>query len=119
MPYTLGQAAKAAGTSKPTLSRAIKSGRLSAQRQPDGSFLIDPAELHRVYPPAAATRNDNGNAEHPETPDNPLRHRHGLKRHTRNAGANGNSCRPPSTTCAGGWTKRPPNAAKPVPKSAG
>jgi len=71
MSYTLGQAAKATGTSKPTLSRAIKSGRLSAQKQPDGSFVIDPAELHRVYPPAATTGNDNGNAEQSETPNNP------------------------------------------------
>jgi hypothetical protein len=69
--YTLGQAAKATGTSKPTLSRAIKSGRLSGQKQPDGSYLIDPAELHRVYPPVVATSNDNGNAEHYETPNNP------------------------------------------------
>ncbi len=71
MSYTLGQAAKATGTSKPTLSRAIKSGRLSAQKQPDGSFLIDPAELHRVYPPVTATGNDNGNVERSETPNNP------------------------------------------------
>jgi hypothetical protein len=71
MSYTLGQAAKATGTSKPTLSRAIKSGRLSAQKQPDGSFVIDPAELHRVYPPATTTGNDNGNAEQSETQNNP------------------------------------------------
>jgi hypothetical protein len=71
MSYTLGQAAKATGTSKPTLSRAIKSGRLSAQKQPDGSFVIDPAELHRVYPPTSTTGNDNGNAEQSETPNNP------------------------------------------------
>jgi hypothetical protein len=74
MSYTLGQAAKATGTSKPTLSRAIKSGRLSAQKQPDGSFVIDPSELHRVYPPATTTGNDNdndnGNAEQSETPNN-------------------------------------------------
>jgi excisionase family DNA binding protein len=70
MSYTLGQAAKATGTSKPTLSRAIKSGRLSAQKQEDGSYLIDPAELHRVYPPVSATSDDNGNAEQVETLSN-------------------------------------------------
>ena len=70
--YTLGQAAKATGTSKPTLSRAIKSGRISATKQPDGSFIIDPAELHRVYPLVAdATSNDNGNVKQSETPCNP------------------------------------------------
>lgn len=51
MAYTLGQAAKAAAVSKTTIQRAIKSGRLSAAaRQPDGSYVIDPAELHRVFP---------------------------------------------------------------------
>jgi Helix-turn-helix domain len=48
--YTLGQAAKAADVSKTTIQRAIKSGRLSASRQPDGSYVIDPAELHRAFP---------------------------------------------------------------------
>jgi excisionase family DNA binding protein len=46
------QAAKAVGASKATIHRAIKSGKLSAIRQGDGSFLIDPAELYRVYEPA-------------------------------------------------------------------
>ena len=71
MSYTLGQAAKATGISKPTLSRAIKSGKLSAQKQPDGSFFIDPSELHRVYRSVTATGNDNRNMEQSETPDNP------------------------------------------------
>lgn len=69
--YTLGQAAKATGISKPTLSRAIKSGRISGQKQPDGSFLIDPAELHRVYPPVSVTDNDNGSLKQSETQSNP------------------------------------------------
>jgi hypothetical protein len=51
MSYTLGEAAKATGKSKAAISRAIKTGRMSAQRQDDGSFRIDPAELHRIYPP--------------------------------------------------------------------
>lgn len=46
---TLGQAARLAGTSKTTLTRSIKSGRLSAIRLDDGSYQIDPAELCRVY----------------------------------------------------------------------
>ena len=48
--YTLGEAARASGKSKPTIAKAIKTGRVSAIRQPDGSYQIDPAELHRVYP---------------------------------------------------------------------
>jgi hypothetical protein len=51
MPYTLGQAARAAGVSKTTLHRAIKSGRISAARDDAGGYAIDPAELHRVFPP--------------------------------------------------------------------
>ena len=47
MSYTLGEAAKAVGFSKPTLSRAIKNGKLSAIRLDDGSYSIDAAELER------------------------------------------------------------------------
>lgn len=48
---SLRQAAEQAGTSKSTIFRAIKAGRLSAARTDDGGFAIDPAELFRVYPP--------------------------------------------------------------------
>jgi hypothetical protein len=46
---TLGQAARLTGHNKTTLSRAIKAGRLSATRRDDGAYLIDVAELERVY----------------------------------------------------------------------
>jgi predicted site-specific integrase-resolvase len=62
MTYTLGEAAKATGNSKTTIHRAIKSGRVSATRKDDGSYEIDPAELHRVFPPKSAGNgftNDN------------------------------------------------------------
>ena len=52
MSYTLGQAARAANRSKPTIARAIQRGRLSALRAEDGSYRIDPAELFRAYPGA-------------------------------------------------------------------
>lgn len=58
MPYTLGQAAKATGKSKPTIQRAIKNGVMSAAKAADGSYSIDPAELHRVFPPVTAQSND-------------------------------------------------------------
>lgn len=51
MVYTLGEAAKATGKSKATISKAIKSGRISASKDDTGTFRIDPSELHRVYPP--------------------------------------------------------------------
>ena len=60
MSYTLGDAAKAVGKSKTTLHRAIKSGKISAAKTDDGSYSIDPSELHRVFPPAT-----------PETPEIP------------------------------------------------
>lgn len=47
MKHTLGEAAKHSGFSKSTLSRAIKSGKLTADRQEDGSFQINAGELQR------------------------------------------------------------------------
>jgi hypothetical protein len=56
MVYTLGEAAKATGKSKATISKAIKSGRISAKKDETGTFNIDPSELHRVYPPTVSTK---------------------------------------------------------------
>lgn len=55
--YTIGTAAKATGKSKSTISRDIDKGKISATKNEDGSYSIDPAELHRVYPPVS-----NGNS---------------------------------------------------------
>lgn len=55
MPYTLGQAAKECGRSKPTLLSAINKGRLAANRNERGEWQIDPDELERVYPPKGKT----------------------------------------------------------------
>lgn len=63
MVYTLGEAAKATGKSKATISKAIKSGRISARKDETGTFHIDPSELHRVYPPTVYS-------EQKETPAN-------------------------------------------------
>lgn len=50
MPYTLAQAAAAVGRNRSTLLRGIKSGRISAIRDElTGAWLIEPAELHRIY----------------------------------------------------------------------
>jgi hypothetical protein len=53
--YTLGTAAHACGLNKSTVLRAIKAGKISATRDEHGQWQIDPAELHRVYPPVAST----------------------------------------------------------------
>lgn len=47
--FSLTQAAKEVGKSKPTISKAIKTGRLSAKKVGVG-YEIDAAELFRVYP---------------------------------------------------------------------
>jgi hypothetical protein len=53
MQLSLGQAAKETGMDKSTISRAIKSGKLSATRKENGGYEIDPAELFRVFAPAS------------------------------------------------------------------
>jgi excisionase family DNA binding protein len=50
---TLGQAAKETGVSKPTISKAINKGRLSATKNEQGEYQIDPAELFLVFPLAS------------------------------------------------------------------
>ncbi len=52
MELSLGAAARLVGTSKSTLTRAVRSGRLSATRDDAGSYRINVAELTRVYPVA-------------------------------------------------------------------
>ena len=47
----LREAARQAGVNKTTVLRAIRSGRLSARKGEGGGYVIDPAELFRVYPP--------------------------------------------------------------------
>ena len=53
MQLSLGQAAKETGMDESTISRAIKSGKLSATRKENGGYEIDPAELFRVFAPAS------------------------------------------------------------------
>jgi len=48
MQLTLGQAANQAGISKSYLSKLVKAGKISAERQPNGEWRIDPSELDRL-----------------------------------------------------------------------
>ena len=52
--FGLREAAEQAGTSKSSIWRAIKSGRLSATKTDGGDYSIDAAELFRVFPPKAS-----------------------------------------------------------------
>lgn len=59
MRITIKQAAEATGKSKPTILRAIKSSAISAVKDEiSGAWMIDPAELHRVFPPASNNENE-------------------------------------------------------------
>jgi len=50
MTYNLGTASRATGKSKSTILRAIRTGKISAEKDVHGQWTIEPAELHRVYP---------------------------------------------------------------------
>ena len=52
---TLGQASKVVGISKPTISKAISSGKITAKKV-DGIFQIEVSELLRVYPAVTETK---------------------------------------------------------------
>ncbi len=69
MKLSASQAAKETGKSVPTITRAIKSGKLSATKTDTGGFEIDPAELFRVFPPLTQPSNDTPTKLGDETPD--------------------------------------------------
>ena len=48
--FSMTKAAKEAGVNRSTIQRQIKAGKLSAQRDDNNHWRIDPAELHRMYP---------------------------------------------------------------------
>ena len=50
MELSASQAAKKVGKSVPTITRAIKKGKLAAKPRDGGGWIIDAAELFRVWP---------------------------------------------------------------------
>jgi hypothetical protein len=50
---TLAEAAKETGLTKPAIFKSIKNGKISASKDERGQWMIDPAELFRVYAPAS------------------------------------------------------------------
>src|SRR4051812_20271778 len=60
----LREAARQAGVNKTTVLRAIQGGRLSAQKSEGGGYVIDPAELFRVYPPQPEPRTPEHQGAH-------------------------------------------------------
>lgn len=68
MKLSASQAAQAVGKSIPTITRAIKSGKISAERLPQGGYAIDAAELHRVWPAVTQSGNASGHMSGHEIP---------------------------------------------------
>ena len=68
MSYSLSEAATACGVYKSTILRSIKAGRLTGTKDALGQWRIEPAELHRVYPPAGSNgAQNNGTRLHAMT----------------------------------------------------
>lgn len=61
--FTLGEAAKAAGKSKSTISNAVKNGRLSVHEKTESGFKIAAAELFRAFPAERVNSSANGQNE--------------------------------------------------------
>lgn len=70
--YTLGQAAKATGKSKSTILKSIRNGNISAEKDENGYWRIDPSELHRVY---SAVSQETVSHDASRTPENTGEHR--------------------------------------------
>lgn len=57
-PFTLKQAVEESKKAKTTILDAIRNGKLSATKDENGRYQIDPAELFRVYPPTSNRPNE-------------------------------------------------------------
>lgn len=51
MGITLREASEKVGVTRQTLMKAIKTGRVSAEKSDTGEWRIEPVELFRVWPP--------------------------------------------------------------------
>src|SRR4051794_34479867 len=69
MKLTQAEAARVAGVSRTHILRAIKGGKLSAEKAEDGNVRIDASEVLRVWPDAGLKRARNSG--------NTVKHRHG------------------------------------------
>ena len=70
MQLTLGQAAKHASVSKSSLSKLIRTGKITAERQPNGACRIDPSELERIPALRSQGRAENSRRERSDTQEN-------------------------------------------------
>jgi excisionase family DNA binding protein len=54
MVLSLAEAAQQTALNRSTILRAIKSGKISGTRDHNGAWVVEPAELFRIFPPAEA-----------------------------------------------------------------
>jgi hypothetical protein len=66
MTHSPATAAAACGVNKSTILRAIKSGKISATKDENGQWHIQPIELHRMYPPRTEAHTSECNGTHPD-----------------------------------------------------
>lgn len=69
--YTVATAAAAVGRNKNAILRAIETGKISGVKDENGGWQIDPAELHRIYPPLRSAPK-RGNDIYPQLHQSPL-----------------------------------------------
>ena len=55
--HSVATAAAAVGRNKSAILRAIKSGKIAVSQNETGELQIDPADLHRIYPPLQKKNN--------------------------------------------------------------
>jgi hypothetical protein len=58
MSLSAKEAAEQVGMSRQGIMKAIHQGKVSAQKDLNGQWQIEPVELFRVYPPASSTQPD-------------------------------------------------------------
>ena len=63
---SMTKGAELAGVSKGTVSKALKSGRLSYAEKTDNGYLIDTSELFRVFPPKHKETVDESRSDTPD-----------------------------------------------------
>jgi hypothetical protein len=73
MKLTLGQAAKHASRAKGTMSKALQSGQISAEKNDKGRWQIDPSELQRwMDANPLLNMSENQTTTHTETQETPI-----------------------------------------------
>src|SRR3546814_14405976 len=56
MGITLREASEKVGVTRQTLMKAIKTGRVSAEKSDNGEWRIEPVELFRAWPPVTGVQ---------------------------------------------------------------